>query len=421
MTSTTTGASAGTGMVRVMNGIRSRRVVQRLGVTTLVVMLLAGAAPPAVANADSKAASTTVAAQARPELREAVQRFIDLGFTGVQLRVRDERGEWVGSAGGSRLGVAGKPPTNGLFRAGSVTKTVTATLVLQLVAEGKVGLDTPAADYLPGYGLDPRITVRMLLQHTSGVFNYVGEYYTDGTVVPGIPWAGQEWVNNRFHSYQPEELVRYALAKPRQFEPGTGWRYSNTNYTLALLIIEKVTGHSYAAEVQRRIVRPLGLSGTVAPGTSVVIPGPHAHAYYRYEDDDGEKTIDITRQNPSWLPGAGDMISTTKDLQTFFSALNSGKLLPAPLLAEMRKPEATGGYGLGLFVLNLGPACGTILNHNGSVQGYATLMYSTPDGRTSLTASVNYVDDPAQSKATAFQQAVPTLLQEVFCDEGRAS
>jgi D-alanyl-D-alanine carboxypeptidase len=150
--------------------------------------------------------------------------------------------------------------------------------------------------------LDPRITVRMLLQHTSGVFNYVGEYYTDGTVVPGIPWAGQEWVNNRFHSYQPEELVRYALAKPRQFEPGTGWRYSNTNYTLALLIIEKVTGHSYAAEVQRRIVRPLGLSGTVAPGTSVAIPGPHAHAYYRYEDDDGEKTIDITRQNPPGCP-----------------------------------------------------------------------------------------------------------------------
>ena len=131
------------------------------------------------------------AGQDRPELQKAIQAFVDSGFAGVQLRVHDERGEWVGSAGVRKLGETAKPPTNGQFRIGSNTKTFTATVVLQLVAEGKIGLDAPVADYLPEFGLDRRITVRMLLQHTSGVFNYTGEYYDDGTVVPGIPWRAR--------------------------------------------------------------------------------------------------------------------------------------------------------------------------------------------------------------------------------------
>lgn len=98
-----------------------------------------------------------------------------------------------------KLGEAAKPPTDGRFRIGSTTKTFTATVVLQL-AEGKIGLDTPVGDYLAEFGLDRRITVRMLLQHTSGLFNFTGQYYPDGTVVPGIPWSGKEWVDNRFHT-----------------------------------------------------------------------------------------------------------------------------------------------------------------------------------------------------------------------------
>ena len=173
--------------------------------------------------------------------------------------------------------------------------------MLQLVAEGKIGLDTPAADYLPEFGLDRRITVRMLLQHTSGMFNFTGELYEDGTVVLGIPWQGKEWVDNRFKTYRPEELVRLALSKPARFEPGTGWSYSNTNYVLARLLIEKVTGRSFAEEMRRLILGPLGLSGTVVPDTSPEIPEPHAHAYYRYEEDGQQKTVDVTRQNPSWI------------------------------------------------------------------------------------------------------------------------
>lgn len=375
----------------------------------LAVTLLAG---PGVAAADSAD---------RPELRKTLQSIVDSGFTGVQLRVHDQRGEWAASAGVAMLGASAKPSTDGRFRIGSTTKTFTATVVLQLVGEGKVGLDSPAADYLPGFALDRRITVRMLLQHTSGVFNFTGEYFPDGTVVPGIPWSGKEWVDNRFHTYRPADLVRFALARPARFAPGTDWSYSNTNYVLARLLIENVTGRSYADEMQRRILRPLELRDTVVPGTWPEIPGPHAHAYYRYDDGGRTRTVDITRQNPSWISSAGEMISTTRDLGTFFTALLGGRLLPAPLLAEMKKPhptpDPTSDYGLGLFELHADANCtgAVLINHNGGVQGYGTLMYSTPDGSRTLSASVTYVDTGA-APASAYQEAVRKLIQNVFCD-----
>jgi D-alanyl-D-alanine carboxypeptidase len=332
----------------------------------------------------------------------------------MQLRVHDERSEWVGSAGVRKLGEAAKPPTNGRFRIGSNTKTFVATVVLQLVAEGKIGLDTSVNGYLPQFGLDQRITVRMLLQHTSGVFNHTGDYY-DGTAMPGLPSTGKEWVDNRFHTYQPDELVRFALSKPALFRPGTDWNYSNTNYTLAGLLIEKVTGRSYAEEMQRRILRPLRLWGTVVPGTRSDIPGPYAHGYYPYQDAGHPKTVDVTRQNPSLLVGAGDMISTTQDLHRFFSALLGGKLLPAPLLAEMRRPHPKSGFGLGLRVQDAGPNCGsTLFFHNGSTIGYGALMYSTPDGSKTLTASVTGGDADVDL-VEEYPKALDRLLKEVFC------
>jgi D-alanyl-D-alanine carboxypeptidase len=365
-------------------------------------------------------AEAAAAGQDRPELQKALADIVESGITGITLRVHDERGEWVGSAGVSKLGETAKPPIDGRVRIGSNTKTFTATLVLQLVAEGKIALDTPAADYLPQFGLDRRITVRMLLQHTSGVFNFTGEYYPDGTFVAGIPatTAGKEWVDNRFKTYRPEELVELALSKPARFEPGTDWSYSNTNYVLARLLIEKVTGCSVAEEMQRLILGPLGLSDTVEPTTQTEIAEPHAHAYYRYEDEGEQKTVDVTRHNPSWISSGGDMISTTADLRTFISALMSGKLLPAELLAEMSTPHPTPipnmGYGLGVFVQDTGLG-GTVITHNGGIAGHAAMMFSTPDGSKTLTATLNYVDDAALSLAVPFQQATQRLVNEVFC------
>ena len=348
--------------------------------------------------------------QDRPELQKVLQEIADSGFTGIQMRVNDQRGEWVGSAGVRTLGEPDKPPTDGRFRIGSVTKTFVATLVLRLGAEGTIGLDAPVADHLPEFGLDRRITVRMLLQHTSGLFNFTGEYFEDGTIVPGIPWQGRAWVDNRFTTYRPEELVRLALSKEARFAPGTDWNYSNTNYVLARLLIEKVTGRSLAEEMHRLVLGPLGLSDTVVPGTGTEIAEPHARAYYRYEDAGREETVDVTRQNPSWISSAGDMISTTRDLHTFVSALMGGRLLPAPLLAEMCAPHPKIGYGLGVMVQD----GGTVITHNGGIAGHAALMYSTPDGSTTLTASVNYVDDAGMSLAGAFQEATQRLVDEVF-------
>jgi D-alanyl-D-alanine carboxypeptidase len=360
----------------------------------------------------------TTTGQERPELQKAIEAFVGAGFGGLQMRVHDDQGEWVGSAGVRELGDTARPPTDGRFWAGSVAKTFTATAVLQLVAEEKTALDAPVADHLPDLGLDKRITVRMLLQHTSGLFNYTGEYYDDGTVAPGIPATGKEWVDNRLRTYRPQELVQLALSKPARFEPGTDWSYSNTNYTLAALLIEKVTGRSYAEQMDQRILLPLGLRDTVLAGNTTDLPAPHAIGYYRYQDADQWKVVDVSRQNLSMLTAAGSAISTTQDLHTFFSALNRGELLPASLLAEMRKPCGPISYGLGLFVQDLGQDCGgTIYHHNGGAPGgYGALMYSTPDGSKTLTAGLT-TGDAAIDPAEVFPQALDTLVKEVFCGE----
>ncbi|GAA2211427.1 serine hydrolase domain-containing protein [Nonomuraea monospora] len=395
------------------------KILRRVAVTALSAALLAGTATPATATpatATPAASGTAIPGQDRPELRQAMQAFIDAGFTGVTLRVQDERGEWADSAGVRKLGQQAKPPVNGSFYVGSNSKPVTATLVLQLVAEHKLGLDDSVSAYLPEFGLDERITVRMLLQHTTGLFNYTGDLAPDGTWVPGIPAMNKEWLDNRFHSYQPEELIRFALSKPARFAPGTDQSYTNTTYTLALLLIEKVTGRPYAEELQRRILRPLGMKDTLTPGNRTQLPGPHAHGYFRYEENGRTRTVDISRQNTSLLAGAGDLISTPRDLHTFFSALNSGRLLPPALLAEMRTPNPKMGYGLGVYVEDLG--CGTVLRHNGSPpHGYGALMYSSPDGTTTITGSVTWVDDATRGPAAQFNTLVKNLATEVFCSD----
>ncbi|MBC7300605.1 MAG: beta-lactamase family protein [Nocardia sp.] len=356
---------------------------------------------------------------ARQDLQQLIEETVAAGFLAVSLRVRDERGEWAGSAGVSELGGTARPPVDGHVRIGSNTKTFTATVVLQLVAEGRIDLDAPMLRYLPEFALDERITVRMVLQHTSGVFNFTGEFYEDGTVVAGIPStiAGKEWVDKRFATYLPEELVTLALSKPARFEPGTGWSYSNTNYVIARLLVEKVTGNSLAAEMDRLIIGPLGLTGTVLPGASTELPEPHPHAYFRYADGEEQRVVDVTEHNPSWVSTGGDMISTTADLQTFITALVGGELVPAALLAQMYTTHATGipnmEYGLGVFVQRTAGGA-TVITHNGGIAGFAALMYSTPDRSRTMTAFLTCVDDADLTIAPAFQTVQKALVDAVF-------
>jgi D-alanyl-D-alanine carboxypeptidase len=352
----------------------------------------------------------------RPELQEAMEAFVSAGFAGLTVRVNDDQGEWVGAAGVRELGDTARPPTDGRFWAGSVAKPFTATAVLQLVAEDKLKLDSPIAHHLPRLALDERITARMLLQHTSGLFNYTGEYYADGTFAPGVPATGKEWVDTRLDSHRAEDLVRLALSKPARFEPGTDWSYSNTNYTLAALLIEEITGDSYGSQMQQRILGPLGLRDTVLWGDTTDLPEPYAHGYCRYEDDGQWKVADVSRQNISLMPAAGGSISTTQDLHRFFTGLNAGKLLPAHLMAEMRKPVGPIDYALGVFVQKLGPDCGdiTVYHHNGGAPGgYGALMYSNADGSRTMTAGLT-IGDADMNPAEVLPPVLDTLVKAVF-------
>ncbi|WP_225724652.1 MULTISPECIES: serine hydrolase [unclassified Nocardia] len=348
----------------------------------------------------------------RAALRRAMDDLVAAGAVGVQLRVHDESEDWTGSSGVAEIGRPEPPSTDGRFRIGSITKMFVSTVVLQLVGEGRLGLDDPVRDHLPEYGIDPRITVRMLLQHTSGLFDYTGETNPDGTEEAGIPLRGAEFVDNKLRGYTLAELARFALARPARFAPGAQWRYSNTNYILAGLLIERLTGTPYAWQIYGRIIVPLGLWSTWLPGEDPHIPDPHAHGYYPYRRDGKDELADITELNPSWGGSAGEIISTTADLDQFITALLGGRLLAPNLLDMMRTPvpvpKKSAGYGLGLAVLRMRPNC-EVVGHDGGIHGYLSELLSTADGGRRLAMSVTIREDP-DSGSTAFTEALTSIV-----------
>lgn len=289
---------------------------------------------------------------------------------------------------------------NDRVRIGSVTKTFTASLVLQLVAEGKVDLDAPIEQYLPGllHGSDmdgsdmdgsgtdgSAITVRQLLQHRSGLPEFAGE--------PGA----DEWIAaNEDRTLTPSAAVAIALGKPAQFVPGTSFVYTNTNYIVLGMLVESVTGRSYADELQSRILDPLDLDDTYLPAAGERdIRGDHLTGY---QDLDGGLT-DVSRTEPSIPWAAGAMVSTGTDLNTFWRALLDGRVVPAEQLAEMTTPqvaatEAEGlGYGMGVGATEL--PCGvTYTGHSGGIYGYYTLSGATPDRAFTVTLTSTPKDQP---------------------------
>ncbi len=289
---------------------------------------------------------------------------------------------------------------NDRVRIGSVTKTFTASLVLQLMAEGKVDLDAPIEQYLPGllHGSDmdgsdmdgsgtdgSAITVRQLLQHRSGLPEFAGE--------PGA----DEWIAaNEDRTLTPSAAVAIALGKPAQFVPGTSFVYTNTNYIVLGMLVESVTGRSYADELQSRILDPLDLEDTYLPAAGERdIRGDHLTGY---QDLDGGLT-DVSRTEPSIPWSAGAMVSTGTDLNAFWRALLDGQVVPAEQLAEMTTPqvgatEAEGlGYGMGVGATEL--PCGvTYTGHSGGIYGYYTLSGATPDRAFTVTLTSTPKDQP---------------------------
>ncbi|MFF8969655.1 serine hydrolase domain-containing protein [Streptomyces sp. NPDC014995] len=271
------------------------------------------------------------------------------------------------------------------FRAGSITKTFLATVVLQLAAEHRLSLSDPVERYLPGLvrgaGNDGRaLTLRSLLTHTSGLYDYTRD---TGRTAP----------------VTAVQAVRIALTHP----PADRGRfvYSNTNYVLLGLVVEHVTGRSYATEAERRIIAPLALTGTSFPGSRTSLPSPHGLAY----DTDG---TDVTELDPRVAGAAGELVTTLTDLDRFYAALLGGDLLTSHWLREMLDTRtAHGSYGMGLFPATL--PCGvTVWGHNGRISGSYVRTAASVDGRRVLTFRVN-------TTALADPGLEPALLAAEFC------
>ncbi|MCX5197028.1 beta-lactamase family protein [Streptomyces sp. NBC_00249] len=354
------------------------------------------------------------AAQARGTgdvVRQGVERLVSedrypaalASTTDRDGRVRDY------AAGVGDLRTRAKAPLDGQVRAGSNTKTFTAAVVLQLVGEGKVELDAPVERHLPGLlrgdGIDGRvITVRQLLQHTSGLPNYT-ESMLDAVL-------GEQ----RHTYYQPRTLIDVALAHKARFAPGTGVEYSNTNYVVAGLLVEKITGRPLAEQITRRVIERAGLRHTYFPGVGEEgIRGAHPRGYHA--PGPGKPLDDITELDPSWGWAAGQLISTPGDLSRFYGALLGGKVLRPAELAEMRRTVAApagAGYqpgtrfGLGLFSVPL--SCGGLLwGHGGDTPGYSTKTAATDDGRAAAVAvTANMAPTPEASEHA--QALVDTAL-----------
>ncbi|MFF4381491.1 serine hydrolase domain-containing protein [Kitasatospora sp. NPDC001547] len=398
------------------------------------VSALVGAVCLALAGSvvSAGAAGAAEAAGGRPGSGDpraaALRALTEAGAVGAIAEVRDGNGAWRGASGVSDLATGAPVRADGRFRAGSVTKMFTATTVLQLVGERRVGLDEAIERYLPG--LVPNgghITVRQLLNHSSGLWDSTNE---KGGVFPDLedPAALRDWLDQGglTRSVTPAQVVAASVAHAPNFPPGAGFGYSNVNYTLLGMIIEKVTGRGYAQEITARILRPLGLNGTYFPGSATGIRGPHAHGYWTVPEgpapEDGSDR-DVTVASVTWANSAGELISTLGDLNRFEKALLGGRLLPPALLKEMTTTtpiEVEGvptqlGYGLGLAAWQL--SCGQVYGHDGSVPGYSTQLWGSGDRQVSL--SVTQRGDGTQIVAQL--QAEAGFLEQAFCGAGQGA
>ncbi|GAA4069353.1 serine hydrolase domain-containing protein [Actinomadura miaoliensis] len=315
---------------------------------------------------------------------------------GIVTELRDGQRAWFGSAGVSDTRTGRKRQQQERFRIGSATKAFTATVVLKLVAEGRLSLDDTLDTWLPGLfdgtGYDAsKITIRQLLNQTSGIYAYTNdeEFFAKG--------KGEAWFEHRYETYTPQQLVKIALAHPPTGEPGEHFRYSNTNYILAAMIVEKATGRTFEQELTRTVIRPLGLTGTSLPGTDPRIPGPHpVHYSVLFSQDPQPEIYDATEMNQSVAWTAGGIISTTTDLNRFFTALLGGHILPAAQLREMLTTVPTDGsgwipgtrYGLGVFEQKL--PCGvSVWGNGGATYGSWTYAMGSRDGWHRVASQVN--------------------------------
>ena len=374
---------------------RRRSVVWRVLAVPVTAAIALGAVGGAASAAPSKGEAES--------LKSRAQGLVDDGYPAALAAVSDAEGESAGVAvGKGNLETGQAPPMDGEVRIGSNTKTFVAVVVMQMVQEGRVGLDEPIETYLPGLirgeGIDgSKITVRQLLQHTSGLPEHTDYYFSSNAAA----------LENIQHYIPARDLLDVALSKPAAFEPGTQWSYSNTNYIVLGMLIERVSQRPVGEQIDQRIIKRLGLSHTYFPGNGEKkIRGSHPQGYHI----NGEGVLeDVTEMDASLPWAAGAMVSTPSELNTFFQAVLDGRLLTQASIDEMKKGVDTGSggmvYGLGLFGTPL--SCGgTSWGHGGGIPGYETHNAVGPDG-TAVTVAVT-----ALSSAVADQSDLESSAKE---------
>ena len=307
------------------------------------------------------------------------------GAPAAVLAVDSPRLTWTGSSGTLRPGGGRPVDAHDPFRVASITKLFVATVVLQLVAEGRLRLDDPLGDYLPDFPDAGRITVRRLLDHTSGVPDY--------TQVEG--W-GAGLLEDRDRTWTPGEIVAVAARREPEFAPGTDYAYSNTDYVLLGEVIRVATGASWSEQVRTRILEPLGLRDTYVAGTGgaehepPVIPG-----FFDVDDDGDQENVETGGPWPAQDTSegaAGALVSTAADLVAFGDALFRGRLLDDASLATMTSPgphhSRTSNYGLGLEIQRRDYRT-TTWGHGGFLPGFRSTLRYLPDADLLVVALVN--------------------------------
>ncbi|MFG2990219.1 serine hydrolase domain-containing protein [Streptomyces sp. NPDC048257] len=357
--------------------------------------LLAGLAPAASAAGQEAPSAYGPAAGRHPDrtrLQAGLNAIHEAGVYGVYSAVRDGRERFDGAAGLADVSTGRKARPDLRHRVGSVTKTFTAVAVLQQSAKGRVDLDRPVGDYVPELLPGERgrkVTVRMLLNHTSGIHDYIGDAF------PSLLKGTTESLDDhRYRTIKPAELIGYGVDRPQLFEPGTDWSYSNTNYVLLGEVLRKVTGQDPERLITQDVIRRAGLRDTYFPGTDPYIRGAHARMYENFYG-----LIDPPRDysvyNMTWGGTAGALVSTPQDLNTFYRALLGGDILPRRQLDQMRTTvdvkDETGAvvmrYGLGLYSIDT--PCGPAWGHDGGVFGAGTWALSSADGSRQFAVGYN--------------------------------
>jgi D-alanyl-D-alanine carboxypeptidase len=353
----------------------------------------------------------------RPKLDALLKALLVPGAV-VAVRSR-ELGDWSAGFGSGQLGAFQPLGVHNHFRIASNTKTMTGTVILQLVQEGKLRLDDPVLGYRPDVPNGENITIEQLLNMSSGLFNYTEAKEWQQTVDP-----------TPLRVWAPEELLAIAFAhEPYPFRPGEGFHYSNTNTLLLGLIIEQLTGDPLDKAFEERIFKPLGLANTFLPKlSSAAIPQPHPQGYLFGTFANSQATggvlppdqqaaakagtlkpNDVTNTNPSFGWAAGGVISTGDDLARYVKALVGGGLLNRHLqqlrLDSLR--EVDPGYRYGYNIDSLGP----LIGHGGDIPGFTSVMYHDPERQLTVVifTTLNYSPDGTKGVVEVFR-AVTTEL-----------